>query len=42
MFGAGDAAVSAGEASRMRAGRDGSVTSFSRVMIASRSFSRAW
>ena len=41
MFGAGDAAVSAADASRMRAGRVGSVTSFSRVMICSRSFSRA-
>ena len=42
MLGAGDAAVSAADASRMRAGRDGSVTIFSRVMIVSRSFSRDW
>ena len=42
MFGAGCCALSAALAMRMRAGREGRVTSDCLVMIASSSFNRAW
>ncbi len=42
MLGAATLALSAGEASRMRAGRDGSVTRRCLRMMSSISFRRAW